>query len=104
MNRPLIVLVAVLVLVGIGISVTNQDSGSDRDTLAEAMCDDLESGFSMFQMHAQAVSHYRDGRSEDAAQLAAAELEDLATRRHCPAFRDEFEATITYQQWIAPDE
>jgi hypothetical protein len=77
-------------------------SESGDEELARAMCSDLEAGLSLFQLHSQAVEHYRDGRSEDAAQLAAAELEDLATREYCPEFRDEFEATFVYEQWIAP--
>lgn len=94
--------VAVVVLIGIGIAVSNNgDSTTDSD-LAQAMCADLRDGMSMFQMHAQAVEFYRDGRSEDAAQSAAAHLEDDATSRHCPEFRDEFEATFVYEDWIAP--
>lgn len=74
---------------------------SDDERLARAMCGDLSDGFSMFQMHSQAVEHYREsGRSKDASQLAAAELEDLATREYCPEFRDDFEATIAYDKWI----
>lgn len=96
-------LVVAAVLAGCG---GNGGSASEDDErLARAMCDDLSGGFSMFQMHSQAVEFYREtGRSEDAAQLAAAELEDLATREYCPQFRDEFEATFTYEQWIAPNE
>jgi hypothetical protein len=56
-----------------------------------------------FQIHSQAVEHYRGtGRSEDAAQLAAAKLEDLASREYCPQFREGFEATYTYETWIKP--
>ncbi len=67
------------------------------------MCADLSDGFSMFQMHAQAVEHYRESdRGEDAVQLAAAKLEDLATSEYCPEFRDAFEATIAYETWIKP--
>ena len=93
-------LVAVVVLVGIAIALTNEKTPNDRD-LAQAMCADLRDGMSLFQMHAQAVEVYRDGRSEDAAQSAAAHLEDDATRSYCPEFRDDFEATIAYEDWIA---
>ena len=96
-------LVAVVVLVGIAIALTNEKtpSADDNDrTLAQAMCDDLEDGMSLFQMHSQAVSYYRESRSENAAQSAAAHLEDLATRTYCPAFRDDFEATVMYEDWI----
>lgn len=80
-------------------------ASEDDSRLASAMCADLRDGMSFFQMHSQAVEHYREtGRSENAAQLAAAELQDLATSEHCPQFRDDFEATIAYEQWIAPNE
>lgn len=109
MQRVAYWLVIAGLLAGCGSSTAERpqvEAPSDADVeLARAMCSDLEGGASMFQMHAQAVEFYRgSGRSEDAVQLAAAELEDLATREYCPAFRDEFEATITYEDWIAPDE
>lgn len=101
-----------LIIVGLLVVayLASQGGGSNDDTptnddeqLARAMCTDLRDDFSMYQMHASAVDYYRGtGRSEDAAQLAAAELEDLATSDFCPAFRDAFEATITYEKWIAP--
>jgi len=102
MQRFLLGLVAVIVLVGIAIAFSNNGESTTDGDLAEAMCADLRDGMSMFQMHAQAVEFYRDGRSEDAAQSAAAHLEDDATRRYCPEFRDEFEATFAYEDWIAP--
>ena len=96
-------IVVILVLLGINVAISNPKqedvAGSDAN-LAQAMCADLRDGFSLFQMHSQAVSFYRESRSEDAAQLAAAEIEDLATRRYCPEFRDEFEATFVYEDWI----
>jgi len=96
-------LVLVAVMTGCGGTVGDgPGSASDEDRLAQSMCADLSAGFSMFQMHSQAVDHYRDGRSEDAAQLAASELEDLATGEFCPEFRDDFEATIWYETWIEP--
>lgn len=77
--------------------------GDDDARLAEAMCADLTDGMSMFQIHSQGVKYYeRLGRSPDAAQLAAAQLEDRATSKHCPDFRSDFEATITYERWILP--
>ena len=86
-----------------GCAEASVNVSDDDEQLARAMCGDLEDGLSLFQMHSQAVEFYRGtGRSEDAAQLAAAELEDLATREFCPAFRDEFEATHVYEQWIEP--
>ena len=96
--------VVILVLLGINVAISNRDreEASGGESLEEAMCADLRDGMSMFQMHAQAVEFYRDGRSEDAAQSAAAHLEDDATRRYCPEFRDEFEATFAYEDWIAP--
>ena len=96
-------LTLVVALAGCG---ADTEEPSDADVaLARAMCSDLKDGASMFQMHAQAVQFYRgSGRSEDAAQLAAAELEDLATREYCPAFRADFEATIPYEEWIEPNE
>jgi len=103
--RALVVLAVVLVGCGSANTPTNNDdtSTNNDEQLARAMCTDLRNGLSMFQMHAQAVDYYRGtGRSEGAAQLAAAQLEDLATSDYCPEFRDEFEATITYEEWIAP--
>lgn len=104
MRRAPMVLIGVLVVAGIAAALSNGESAvSSDDDLAQAMCADLRDGFSLFQMHSQAVEHYRNlGRSEDAAQSAAAHLEDDATREHCPQFRDEFEATFAYEQWIAP--
>lgn len=94
-------LVAVVVLVGIAIALTNDKTPTDRD-LAQAMCADLRDGMSLFQIHSQGVKHYREiGRSEDAAQSAAAHLEDDATRSYCPEFRHAFEATYAYEDWIA---
>ena len=96
-------IVVALVLIGIQVATSNPKtpSADDNDrTLAQAMCDDLEDGMSLFQMHSQAVSYYRQNRSENAAQSAAAHLEDLATRTYCPAFRDDFEATFVYEDWI----
>ena len=96
-------IVVALVLIGIQVATSNPKtpSADDNDrTLAQAMCDDLEDGMSLFQMHSQAVSYYRESRSENAAQSAAAHLEDLATRTYCPAFRDDFEATVVYEDWI----
>jgi hypothetical protein len=107
MNRLPLLIVAGLVIAGIAVALANAASddpsaASADERLARAMCADLSDGFSWFQMHSQAVEHYRDGRSEDAAQLAAAELEDLASRKYCPEFRAGFEATITYETWIKP--
>ena len=98
------VLVLTVVLVGCGGSASTPDTPSDDHAqLAQAMCADLRDDFSMFQMHAQAVEFYQErGRSGDAAQLAAAQLEDLATSRYCPEFREAFEATFAYEDWIAP--
>ena len=108
-QRSAIIFAPVLVLIGV-VMILQGGGGSaptvtseDDEQLAKAMCSDLSDGFSMFQMHSQAVEHYRGrGRSGDAAQLAAAKLEDLATREYCPQFRDDFEATFTYEEWIAP--
>ncbi len=83
-------LMAVIAGCGGSASDAPEPVSDDEERLAEAMCNDLSDGLSMFQMHSQAVEFYRDGRSEDAAQLAAAELEDLATREYCPEFRDAF--------------
>ena len=94
-------LLFVAVLAGCGGAAGETTSDADA-RLAQAMCSDLEAGMSMFQMHAAAVEHYEGtGRSGNAVQLAAAKLEDLATREYCPEYRDEFEATITYEEWIA---
>lgn len=106
--RRWIILLGIVVVVIYAMSAVGRENGNGNtntsgndERLARSMCSDLEDGLSMFQMHSQAVGFYRDqGRSDDAAQLAAAQLEDLATREYCPAFRDDFEATIAYEQWI----
>lgn len=100
-------LLIALLLTGCGATQTGDtdDSrgSSEQQRLAKAMCSDLEDGASMFQMHSQAVEFYTElGRSPDAAQLAAATIEDIATGDYCPEFRDEFEATFAYEDWIAP--
>jgi hypothetical protein len=115
MSRLPAFIVAALVIAGIVVALSNAASdepgaggdgpsaASAEERLARAMCGDLSDGFSWFQIHSQAVEHYRGtGRSEDAAQLAAAKLEDLASREYCPQFREGFEATYTYETWIKP--
>jgi alkaline phosphatase len=67
---------------------------SDDERPARAVCDDLSGGISMFGVHSRAIEFYRDGRGEDGAGIAAAKLEDLATREYCPQFRDGFEAVV----------
>lgn len=97
-------LTAVLLLAGCGDDSSDASTdAADDQRLAEAMCADLEDGMSLLQLHRQAVDYYQGHAFiGDSAQSAAAQLEDLATREHCPQFRDEFEATIIYEKWIAP--
>lgn len=90
-------------------SCGDDDSGDATDPdreLAEAMCNDLGDGASFLQIHAHAVSYYQElgDRSDDAIQLAAAELEDLATSEICTEHRDEFEQSASYTDWIAPQQ
>ena len=102
MRKWILILGAVVLVIFVASQASRGGVTSDDErNLARAMCDDLKSGASMFQMHSQAVEFYRKSRSEDAAQLAAAQMEDRATRSYCPEFRDEFEGTIAYQEWIA---
>ncbi|MCV0403584.1 MAG: hypothetical protein K5924_07705 [Chloroflexi bacterium] len=70
--------------------------------MAEAMCVDLRNGMTVFELHIKAIEFYRVEGTGDDAELRAARLEDLATREYCPEFREAFEATFTYRQWIAP--
>lgn len=98
-------LIAGLALAALAVAGCGDEASDDDTEMAEAMCSDLDSGMSLMQLHGQAVEHYRGtDRSEDAAQLAAAEIEDLATSEHCPEHREAFEATIAYQDWIAPQD
>lgn len=97
-------LLAGVMAVGCGGGGDEALSGDD-ERLAEAMCADLRGDFSLAQISTQAVSHYRDtGRDADTARFAAAELIDAAITERCPEFTDNWQKTILYEDWIAPEQ